>query len=162
MLQILKTFGVHCIIPVGHFFLLIGLIFLPDQCNSVRILFSMSVQTVFCMHNDFRNLLICAMFDLWPCSQAAPQHIISSGGAWKWAWEGSKLIKHLFYNAHLTHLASPPETIWCLHLSCCTASLAWMAVSIADTYVPARTRIDQDTQYSSGREQSSSAEKGES
>ena len=68
-----------------------------------------------------------------------------------------------FYKAYLPHLASPPETIWCLPLSCCTASLAWMAFSIAGTYVPAHPKIDQDTQYSSGREQSSSnAERVES
>ena len=67
-----------------------------------------------------------------------------------------------FYNAHLTHLASPSGTIECLPPSCYTASLAQMAVSIADTYMPAHTKIDQDIRYSSGREQSSSAEKGES
>ena len=59
-------------VPVGHFLLLIGLIFLPDQCNSVGILFSMSVKTVLCMHKGFQE---CIILDYVDCSQAAPQHM---------------------------------------------------------------------------------------
>ena len=168
-----------CTVPVGHFLFLIGLIFLPDQCNSARILFSMSVKTVsVCIIvSGIYCFGLGSIFGLLP--RLFPSRCPNSWeGAWKrvnkqfsvWimAYVGTKgtlyyyLRHHWFYSTHLTHLAFPPETIWCLPLSCCTASLAWMFFSIADTYVPAHTKIDQDTQYSSGREQSSSAERGES